>query len=739
MKPPFFVAAGSLVALLAQEALAQTGFSMMRRNPVVMKALDVDGDRRLSPAEIANAATVLRYLDEDGDGVLSRVELTTESGFATPGRGRSGWGDMGDMGDWDDWDDWGDMGGRPERDAERRRLDPAELEFADGASAIRDRDEFTRMAYHEGMVMDHLKGLQFVKFQIEDVASGAPKLYFINTRTHATHFGFMRAIGGRSSAESMRGVLVHHPFLMAPSGRAGLYTYEFELEDEYSFAEMKFAFDLIEANSDLLRGNLAYHPLPRSVPPYLEEQDLYEQAGLPVVLSDDLYGDIGFLPLHQAESYGRLRLMDPGDRPGPLDVVVCSVLPNEMPRVAGVLSGVRQTPLSHVNLRAVQDDVPNAYVRDAAEIEQVADLIGKNVYYAVAADGWVLREATEEEVLRHIASTSTREPQVPPRNLAVAEVRPLADIGFDDADAFGVKTANLATLRTLGFPEDTVPDGFGVPFRFYDAFMRSNGLDEAVAVMLAAPEFADDTDARAAALKNLRKLIKKAPVPDWIDAELDQVLRSFPAGTSLRCRSSTNNEDLPGFSGAGLYDSFTHHPREGRLSKSVKQVYASLWNFRAYEERELHRIDHTHAAMGVLIHPNFEGELANGVAVTEDILYQTGEQRGRTYLVNAQVGEDMVTGPSAESIPEELLLSPRFTQDDTLLRRSNRVMDGGRVLGREALGDLRLHLKTIHREFRALYGKAEDEPFAMEVEFKVTHDGRLSVKQARPWVFGGQR
>ena len=56
--------------------------------------------------------------------------------------------------------------------------------------------------------------------------------------------------------------------------------------------------------------------------------------------------------------------------------------------------------------------------------------------------------------------------------------------------------------------------------------------------------------------------------------------KSFPEGRSIRCRSSTNNEDLPGFSGAGLYDSTTHHPLEGHLSKSIKQVYASLWNFR---------------------------------------------------------------------------------------------------------------------------------------------------------------
>ena len=67
--------------------------------------------------------------------------------------------------------------------------------------------------------------------------------------------------------------------------------------------------------------------------------------------------------------------------------------------------------------------------------------------------------------------------------------------------------------------------------------------------------------------------------------------------------------NLRGFSGAGLYDSFTHHPDEGHLSKSIKQVFASLWNFRAFEARDFYRIDHLTTAMGVLVHPNFGDEL----------------------------------------------------------------------------------------------------------------------------------
>ena len=36
--------------------------------------------------------------------------------------------------------------------------------------------------------------------------------------------------------------------------------------------------------------------------------------------------------------------------------------------------------------------------------------------------------------------------------------------------------------------------------------------------------------------------------------------------------------------------------------------------------------------------------------------------------------------------------------------------------------------------FARLYDKMGDQAFAIEVEFKVTRDGKLIVKQARPWI-----
>ena len=214
--------------------------------------------------------------------------------------------------------------------------------------------------------------------------------------------------------------------------------------------------------------------------------------------------------------------------------------------------------------------------------------------------------------------------------------------------------------------------------------------------------------------------------------DLAALQAEFPAGTSIRCRSSTNNEDLPGFSGAGLYDSYTHHPREGHLSKSIKQVFASLWNLRAFEERDFHRIDHKAAAMGVLLHPNYSDELANGVAVSDDPFYGTTDH----FYVNAQVGEELVTNPSACGIAGGVAARHRRgVHHEALVQRSNLVADDVRVLSEAHIATLQAALRTIHARFHTLYNIAEDAEFAMEIEFKVTAADAFAVKQARPWVY----
>ena len=214
-------------------------------------------------------------------------------------------------------------------------------------------------------------------------------------------------------------------------------------------------------------------------------------------------------PSNQEEGYGFLRVMSLQERPNPRDIVIFETLPNELSRVAGIITTVPQTPLAHVNLRAVQDGVPNSFIRDALDDSDIADLIGSFVHYAVTNDGYSISAATRAEVDAHHAASRPAQTQTPEGDLTVTEITDLDDIDFDDWDAFGVKATNLAVLRTLGFPDRTVPDGFAVPFYFYDEFMKHNGFYDDIEEMLADPEFQSDYGMQEDELKKLRKKIKK--------------------------------------------------------------------------------------------------------------------------------------------------------------------------------------------------------------------------------------
>ena len=628
---------------------------------------------------------------------------------------------------------------------------------ADGAVAIPDMAGFQRLSFLGGCdgFPCPLAQREHGKFLVADAASDDAVVWHMNVNRHEWHLYFsMRVLGwprGESwKAKHRSGELVYHPHVVAPNGEVGTFAHQ----NTYAYEGMSFdkvarTHELIAATMPFLRNNLVYHPVADEMEEYREQKALFDASRIPVYLDADLYAGKAFERLNAAVGYGLLRTLEAGERPTFRDVVILRHLPNELPPVAGVISLERQTPLSHVNLRAVQYGVPNAYIGNALDDPMVAPLVGRYVRYEVAAPehrfswtnpatgaveeraGYLVTEATAEEVAAHHAARRPSEAQTPARNLATRTYWSLDALAFADSDAFGAKAANLAALRTFALTGVEVPRGYALPFHFYDAFMKHNGFYADVDALLADPDFRADIAVRDAELAKLRRRIRNGAVPEWMTASLGTLQGLFASNASIRCRSSTNNEDLPGFSGAGLYDSFTHHPDEGHLSKSVKQVFASLWNLRAFEEREFRRVDHKAAAMGVLLHPNFDGEQANGVAVTDDPVYGTPG----TFYVNAQVGEELVTNPSANALPEELVLGDGEKFEWALLQRSNLVAGGGRVLSKAHLATLHAALRTIHERFRALYGVAENDAFAMEIEFKVTAAGNLAIKQARPWVY----
>ena len=602
------------------------------------------------------------------------------------------------------------------------------LDLNDGAVGIPDPETFEVLA-RDG---EHLK---FVVFGLH---TKSPRMYFHNTSTHPNHMTFLEVLLDEGLEQDRvnvaRGYIDYHPSLEAADGSPGIYvTWDARL---HRFRDVNILHTLIAANMLVIEQDLVYLFNHDQLLQIQHELPLYETSRIPLIFHYDLWPEANYVPLNEEVGFGLLRVLEPDERPSFRDVVIYETLPNNLPRVAGIISTVPQTPLSHVNLRAVQDGIPNAFIRGATDSSSIAGLIGSHVRYEVSENGYTIRAATRQEVDAHYESSRPATSQTPQRDLSVTEIRPLSEIGFDDWDAFGVKAANVAVLGTFGFPEGTVPDGFAIPFYFYDEFMKHNDFYTRIETMLADADFQENFDTQDEELKDLRDAIEDGETPAWILTALADMNTGFPQGTTNRkYRSSTNNEDLPRFNGAGLYDSKSQKPDEDEedgLDKSLKEVYASLWTFRAFTERDFHRIDHLTAAMGILVHPSYKDELVNGVAVSFKPIQGV---RGWGYYVNSQVGEDLVTNPEAHSVPEELLLYNDGSY--RIVATSNQVAPGELLMSSGQIGQLRRHLQEIHNHFKGLYNPAAGEPFAMEIEFKITSENILAIKQARPWVFSG--
>ena len=94
-----------------------------------------------------------------------------------------------------------------------------------------------------------------------------------------------------------------------------------------------------------------------------------------------------------------------------------------------------------------------------------------------------------------------------------------------------------------------------------------------------------------------------------------------------------------------------------------------------------------------------------------------------------------MTNPEEQSVPEEILMDWWDSNNYRTVTTSNRTADKKRILTDAYLRELNSYLGMIHNKFSQLYGSTgQTADFAMEIEFKITSDGKLSIKQARPWA-----
>lgn len=467
-------------------------------------------------------------------------------------------------------------------------------------------------------------------------------------------------------------------------------------------------------------------------------------AGIPTASIEDVLQGREFQSMNPGVAYGtlvRARWQTLSDAEfTPRDIVLTDGLPNDLPVVAGVVTTDFQTPLSHVNVLSMNRGTPNMALRGAWTDSAMVALEGRLVRLEVLPDAYSIRAANLEEAR---AFWDTHGPGPAP-TLPLDTSRglvPILLLGRSQLPRVGAKAANFGELAKLAASSSgawKVPEGaFAIPVAAYLEHLRANGLDTVVERILSDSSLKTDASRRKAALSDLQTKIVRAPVDPMLLQEVEATIRSNGTHTRMRFRSSTNAEDLPEFNGAGLYSSFTGDLADAKkpVADAIRKVWASLWNRRAFEEREYYRIDQRRVAMGVLVHRSFPDEGANGVAVTRN-LYKD-DYVG--YVINAQAGDVSVVDPPEGVTTEQLIYYP-FLEDylgePSIEWISKSSLTGGAAVLRTAeLVRLAQALKTIQARFCPLLSKScvDWYTYGMDVEFKFDGPDRtLYIKQARP-------
>jgi hypothetical protein len=476
------------------------------------------------------------------------------------------------------------------------------------------------------------------------------------------------------------------------------------------------------------------------------ERVLEIQGQVPLIGPNAPFAGVTFQSLTAAKAFGTLRFVNADDLKstplGPQDIVVTDEVPNDMPLIGALVTEAFQTPLAHVNILSRGRGTPNMALRDARNDPRLQPYFGKLVELDVTASDFTITGADQRAALDFWESRKPTDMRKPRLDTSVRGVQPLSAHTYADLPFLGGKAAAMAELERVpwcaGKPAVPPDRPFAIPVVHSLEHYQASGALALLAELRQDPAFNADPLVRDAGLARVRQRIVDFPMDRDILRQVHQAIADRWSDAPLRFRSSSNTEDLPGFSGAGLYTSEGLHVDEipGGVELAVKQVWASLWDRRGYDEREYSAVDQSSVAMAVLVHPAYKSERVNGVAISRDALQPTRADR---YYVNAQVGEALVTNPApgieSDQLTVELYRTPRVVYHG----HSTFTPDTPVISDAEA-SVLVCNLFQIHQYFRPILDPNQTNAwFAMDIEWKLMGPERqLIIKQARQYSFGDE-
>jgi hypothetical protein len=564
------------------------------------------------------------------------------------------------------------------------------------------------------------------------------RIYYVNTKLYKFHKDFVN--GTYLSLE--RGQVFFENNYLKPNRRFILgtiayqtpvrrWTYEFWEGDLIPAEQIKLASEII--------NNSFFTPVAFK-PNSSRQEEVSTSLGVPRVLQRDISKEQDYQALNTAKTLGRIHVipkLDDHVEIGFNEILVLDEVPVQLPPVAGIITGKPSTPLSHINLLAKGWGIPNVYVKNAQELFKQYD--GRWVEFDARRDAYSIKPADNSALDEYQKRLKQRLDVMKPRSdLSVKKLAGLSEQRATSVIAYGAKSANLGELihaRLRGF---SVPPGFTIPFFYYDQFVKDNKLDDAIYTMLDDQKYVHDPAYRRAYLVRMRENFQKGKFSAALRTEILRRMHAEFPGKGVFARSSTNSEDLPNFNGAGIYTSMPNLRTDEQLIEGIKTVWASVWNFEAYEARERAGIDHMKIYMAVLIQEGINSE-SSGVMITTDP-FNKAERNPAIYIsAKRGLGMKVVEG---QKIAEQVVYRPRALSVQVLTRSEEDSLltfdENGGIKEIPISGERAVLSDAVVRRLAAaaiaikklFAGKDQDIEWAYM-------KGQIYIVQARPFIAGG--
>jgi len=601
---------------------------------------------------------------------------------------------------------------------------------------------------------DLLKGLPLIpkQSQITSVkviySLKRDSLYYVNSKFFTFHYDFVtKALGYKGDTKTFNNnEYTNSPkreFILATLNyyeASNLWGLEFFPGDMVSCEQVEKLYNAIVTSSffgDSLKlvGN---------------EQRFISCSNMPIVTQDQINNNQIYQALTISEGYGYLKKVKMKELTNTYvsrhDFILLDSVPLDINPVSGIITSEFQTPLCHINLLSHNRGTPNMAYRNAWNDAKFSSFENELIYLKVDLDSFVIRKATIDEATTFWNAHEPSKTINLNADTITKGLFELSSSGIENISTIGGKASNVAELGKVqmyysNISKVPLPEGgFAIPFSYYAQHLKKNKIDTIIKTILADSLFKTNIEYRKTKLQYIQELIKSAPLDsDLVKLVKDKISSNGYTFTYYRFRSSTNTEDIEDFNGAGLYDSYSGSltDPDKTIEKAIKKVYASLWNYGAFEEREYYKINQLSVEMGILVHRSFTDEVANGVAITS-IIYDRPDLQYPGITINTQYGETSITNPDGIYNPEQIIcytfsIDPNnkyiieyLSKSDVPGKENSTVLTAEEIsLLTDICLDIQYHfmLKTNHN-------------VVMDIEFKIdiiNGQRKLYIKQARTY------